>query len=365
MNLPYRSRHTPCAVSPQNENSGRHTARAGYRWGRERLLLVLLAVAVFLSCRASWGADAGQPAGSLYERARQASVELLVEDRLHGSGWFADPSGLVVTVAHMFDRPGRRTEVLSPAAGRIDAELIALDRGFDLALLRVKPREGGYPTLPFARAIPAPGEDVFLIGAPMFRHGVLLRGSIARSDSTFEYYGNVQAYAEIVHVSGNAPHGMSGGPWMNRAGEVVGMQSGVMVNKDAPAVIAFMTPLEAVRRIVENRRNAETPTLGLAVEETWQQQPDFLKRLPPRTEGLVVKILHDNGPAARAGLKQNEVIVAIDGRKVRLPDELLRYVRARKPGQTATLTILGPDGTGQRDVAVELGKLEAGWEPAK
>ncbi len=327
--------------------------------------LLLIAIALLLP-QGAFGEDAAaKQRDGLYGRAKRASVEVLVDDHLQGTGWFADKSGLVVTVAHMFDRPGRRVEILSPVAGRVEAKVIAVDLGADSALLRVKPREGGYPAFPLAKEIPPPGRDVFLFGTPIYRHGVLLRGAVARNDTTFEYYGDRNLYTEIVHLSGQGPHGVSGGPWMNREGEIVGMQSGVMTNKDAPMGVAFMVPVDAIRRLLQTKRTAETPTLGVAVEETWQQQPDFLKRFPRQTEGLVAKIIQKDGPAARAKLKQWDVITAIDGKKVRMPDELLRYVRTKKPGDSVMLTVLGPDGTGQRKLDVRLGRLEAAWPAAK
>jgi hypothetical protein len=55
------------------------------------------------------------------------------------------------------------------------------------------------------------------------------------------------------------------------------------------------------------------------------------------------------------------VITAAADRPLRLTDELLRIVRGRKPGERLKLTILGPDGTGTREISVRLGKLEAAW----
>jgi serine protease Do len=117
--------------------------------------------------------------------------------------------------------------------------------------------------------------------------------------------------------------------------------------------------------LLETRQSASTPNLGAAVEETWQQGREVLDRFPPRTEGLIVKVLQADGPAARGGLKQFDLIVAIDGQAVRLPAELLQLVRQKKPGESVALTVLGPDGTGKREVAVTLGRLEIGWPESK
>jgi S1-C subfamily serine protease len=120
-------------------------------------------------------------------------------------------------------------------------------------------------------------------------------------------------------------------------------------------------PIGPIRALLTERRNAATATIGAAVEEPWQQQREVLDRFPPKTEGVLIRVLKKDGPAARAGLKQWDLIVAAEGQEVRLSSELLRIVRGKQPGQSLKLTVLGPDGTGSREVEVPLGKLEVGW----
>lgn len=294
----------------------------------------------------------------LYARAKSAFVEVLVDDYLAGSGAFVDSDGLILTAAHLFGGPGQRVEVLSPVAGRRSARVLAIDGGHDLALLKTEARDEGYPELSVASVPPAVGDDVYLLGTPIFRHAVMTRGMVARDAPAFEWYGN--RYVEIVHVDATTISGMSGGPWLNGRGEIVGVQSGLMP-KSAAAGIAFMAPHKAVRNLLTSRRTAATAAVGVAVEETWQQQPDFRKRFPPKTEGLVARILNKDGPAMRAGIRQWDVIIEADGRTVRRIDEFVRIMRGKRPGDPLPLKLLLPDGAGTREITVQLGKLEAGW----
>jgi len=332
--------------------------------GRVAKWILLLALFLALAARLAAGqeADGKQGGASLYEKAKRASVEILVDDHLAGTGWFADKGGLLFTASHVVGRPPHRIELLSPVAGRVSARLVAVDLGHDLALLQAEPREGGYPVLPLAEKLPPPGDDVFLFGTPIFRHAVLLPGMVANDELVFEYYTDM--HVEVLHVAASVPGGVSGGPWLNRQGEVVGLQSGMMTVKTAPAGVVMVVPLDAVRELLKSRRNAATPTIGAALEETWQHEGEVLKRYPPRTEGLVVCSLQEDGPAARAGLKAFDVIVAAEGRKIRLIAEMLRVIRSKKPGNSLRLTILSPDGTGVRQVTVRLGRLEVGWPEA-
>ncbi len=325
--------------------------------GRVVKWIVLLTLLLTLAARLAAGQEVAER--SVYQTAKAATVEILGNDHLDGSGWFVDPQGLVITAAHVIAQPDRRIEILSPTIGRLEAKLLAVDMGHDLALLSVAPRDEGYPALALAAEVPPPSEEVFLLGSPIFRHAVQLRGTVACDKTTFEYY--TEKYIEALHVAATVQGGMSGGAWLNAKGQVVGLQSGVMSQNGLPLGIADMITVDAIRKLVAARKTASTPGIGMAVEETWQQDHKLLDRFPPRTEGLVVKILHADRPAARAGLKQWDVITAADGKRVRLSDELLRIVRAKKPGETLTLTVLGPDGTGTREVTLALGRLEVGW----
>ncbi len=329
--------------------------------GRVVKWIVLLTLLLTLVARFAAGQEAAEEsaAARVYRTAKAATVEILGNDHLDGSGWFVDRQGLVITAAHVIAQPDRRIEILAPTIGRLEAKLLAVDLGHDLALLSVPPREEGYPALALADKVPPPGEEVFLLGSPIFRHAVQLRGTVACDKTTFEYC--TDKYIEALHVAATVQGGMSGGAWLNLKGQAVGLQSAVMSQNGLPLGIADMIPVDAIRKLVAARRSASTPALGMAVEETWQQDRKLLDRFPPRTEGLVVKILHADRPAARAGLKQWDLITSAEGKPVRLSDELLRIVRGKQPGETLALSVLGPDGTGSREVTLTLGKLEVGW----
>lgn len=323
-------------------------------WGLPTLLVLLAGLA--------GGVSAAENGGELYARVQPTSLSILVDDHLNGSGNMVSADGLVLTATHVIGRPGVRVEVLSPVAGRCKAEVVAVDLGHDLLLLRAELSEGNHPFLPLAEALPPPGEEVYLVGTPIFRPSVMFRGTMARETLTFEHLN--PGYVGVLSLAATVPSGTSGGVWVDRHGGLIGVQSGIMSNNKIPVGVAFAGPLSAVKRLLETRQNASTPNLGVAVEEIWQQGRDILDRFPPQTEGLVVKGLQADGPAARGGLKQFDLLVACEGQPVRLTDELLRLVRQKQPGEAMNLTVLGPDGTGRRQVAVTLGHLEIGWPPS-
>ena len=311
--------------------------RIGPRYFAVRLCLgmIFLPVLQVGGLRAAESGDSAAAGGELYARVKQASLEVLVDDHLNGSGSLVDASGLAITAAHVIGRPGNRVEVLSPVAGRRRAEVAAVDLGHDLALLRLEPRDGGYPFLPLAERLPPAGADVFLLGTPVFRHAVMFRGTVARDEPTFEYLN--AGYVLVLTVAANVPSGTSGGPWVDRHGALVGVQSGVMSNNGTPVGVAFAGTGGAVRRLLETRQTAATPNAGVAIEETWQQQRDFLDRFPPRTEGLVIKVLQ----ARRPGCPRRAETMGLDRGSRRPSGAFARRVAADRPGEEARRNALG------------------------
>lgn len=298
---------------------------------------------------------ASREAASIYDVACQATVELFVDDCLVGSGWFADSEGLVITAAHCV-RGGSRLEIRSVAADRVPATLVAVDAGTDLALLRVDDDGISHPNLSLADVAPRPGEEVFVLGAPDGIAGTMMRGMIARDEPVVcEFRAHVEMYVEVILIAGLSRGGMSGGPWLNSSGEVVGVVVG------GAEGLSHMSPATAVAALLKSRRSARTPTIGARMQELWLNNRELLQRFPPRTEGVLITGLQEGGPAAQAGLSVCEVIVEADGTRVRRLSDLLHVVRAREPDEIISVKVVMPDGAGEREVRVSLGRLEVHW----
>ncbi len=316
-----------------------------------RLTLLLTVVALASTVAAAGRAESDV----LYERAKAGAVEVLVAGHLAGSGWIADPSGVAVSAAHVFPDTKPKLEVRGAGLGRLAAELIAVDRGRDLALLRLPKRETEYPYLRVARQVPPPGQDVFLFAAALYRHNLLIRGAVARPGNTFEYLSASGHYVEVYHVSAPTPQGTSGGCWLNAAGEVGGVQSGFIAKDQMGS--AFVSGPEGIESLLRRRHTVTTATLGTAFEEMCSQPTGFLARFPEGTEGLVPVLPNKDGPAERAGLTGDIVIISMDGQPVSERDPFLRQLMTKQPGDTVRFTVLPADGAPTRQIDVRLGEL--------
>lgn len=303
------------------------------------------------------GAAKAVDQSALYNSAKAASLEIIVKGQLGGSGWVADAEGHAFTAAHVVTNR-KKVDVMG-AFGRQVADVIALDQGHDLALLRLPKRDKPYDFLPTSKNTLKVGQEIYLFGAPMFRHAVMFPGRVGRNDTAFEFLGSQGFYIETHYIIASSPLGTSGGPWFNASGEIVGLQSGLMQRNEAPVTIAFLTPGSAVARLLSSKKSAATPTVRGAFEELWEHDPKFIAKFPPRSEGLVVRVIHQDGPLDHAKLKVDDLVLAADGKPIRYRDQMLRLIRSKKPGDSIELRYIRPGLLGSNTVEVKLDVLES------
>ena len=295
----------------------------------------------------------------LYTKLQRASVEILVNGRMTGSGCFVSSDGVVLTACHVVKDKGKHIEVVSQVAGRMTARRIATDRGHDLALLRVAGKDRKYPYLEVAPRIPGALSEVMLSSSPIWRHSLVLKGSVAGGTPSYCRQTALGCYIRCIYIDGSSPVGSSGGCWTDTRGRVVGVQSGYLNNKDkSPVGIAFAAPADAIARLLADGGDREVATMGAAIEELWTQSQGFIARLPKGTQGIVTPRIDKGGPLDKAGMTQETLIMEIDGKRVIYLDKLLEIVQSKKPGDQVTLKVIEPIGKGPREVKIRLAKVK-------
>jgi serine protease Do len=130
--------------------------------------------------------------------------------------------------------------------------------------------------------------------------------------------------------------GNSGGPLFNLAGEVIGINTAIYSPSGASAGIGFAVPSDLARPIIEALRatgRVDRGWLGVAVQDV---APEEARRGP---RGVLIAGVERGSPAARAGLRQGDLVTAINGERVETSRALVRGIAAIPPGQTARLSI--------------------------
>ncbi len=310
---------------------------------------VLLVVAVLcVGCRTGQNPDS-LPA---------ASVEVLIDGHLNGSGCIADSSGLVLTADHVAKGREEVTREVLWQGRRLPAQFVARDVLHDIALLQLPAERAPYPCLEVAENAPRADAPLRLHGSAQFDHEVRLHGFVASETPSYRYFADRQGFMRCWLVNGFSPPGTSGGAWVDKGGRIVGVQSGFVNYKDASmSGLALVSPPDAIRALLVAKQTIERPRLGCGLEELWSQSPGFIARFPPGTEGVATVPLEEGGPVAEAGLTRESLIVAVDGKPVRYRTDLLDEVYRHQPGDTLELRVLAPDTTEPATVTITLGAM--------
>jgi len=310
-------------------------------------------------------APAQELSSDIVARARQACVEVLIGGQLRGGGAFVKDSRgktYVLTAAHLFHHPGDTCVIVTGDDRSHFASLSSYDLGHDLALLEVEPSLSSYGALHVASAIPTETKPVFNFGPALGRQQLVLPGTVAHAGIVYTDFSSSQGYLAHFFVSGINPAFSSGGPWINRDGEIVGVQHGRLKGDEgAPSSgLSMVSPPTAVKALIEKNAIAATPGIGGFLWETATADLTFFDKIPAGVNGLVVNPVFKDRPLDRAGIETHDLILGCDGKAVRRLSPFLAMIREKPAGSTFRLEVLTP-GAAIREVILTTDAIEAGW----
>ncbi len=250
-----------------------------------------------------------------------------------GSGFIIDSKGLVLTNNHVIE--GAMSIRVRMDDGRsFDAEILGRDPLTDVALLRLKGKVESLPTVKLgdSNALRV-GDWVLAIGNPFGLASSVSSGIISARARDI----HSGPYDDFLQTDAAINPGNSGGPLFNMKGEVVGINTAIVGGGTG---IGFAVPSNLVKALVPQLEKDGAVTrawLGIGIQDLTK---DLAKALAlPVASGAIVSSVNENSPASKAGLKTDDVIVAIDGQKVGSDGELTRTVALKKPGSTSTLEL--------------------------
>lgn len=321
-----------------------------------RLPIAAAFVSLSLAACAAQSSMGGAPL-PLYHKLDAACGVLCIDGQQRGSAFLVSPDGWVLTVAH----PTMGDAQLSwdsPTLGRLPLSRVAADPAHDMVLLRLPPPPVGktYPCLPLAAEDPPAGAAIFNFGHPMLRRRMMVAGMFAENGTSFEYLPDLAVFAECRHIAGGTIPGMSGGPWVNAAGEVVGIQSGGISDGGVALDVCWCGPRQALARLVADRCSPMAADLGCVVDSLYEADADVRAHFPADAAGALVRQVQAGSALATAGIKSGDLIESVNGAALSDRDGLLRTVRGMVPGSETKLTVRAPDGKA-REVMVRTGRL--------
>ncbi len=234
------------------------------------------------------------------------------------------------------------------------AEVVGADSLSDVAVLRVK--ASALPTVPFGSSDALrEGELVLAVGNPLgYAHSVTLGIVSAVGRSRF----SVSEYGSYIQTDAAINPGNSGGALVNMRGELVGLNTAIVSRSGMNEGIGFAIPSDMVRDVMGQLIENGEVRRGLLGALIGDIDPTAAEGLGlPNTRGVEIRSVQPGGPAAVAGLKAGDIVLAVDGKQVRNATELKGAIGATSPDTRVQLRILR-DGR-EQTVAVKLGKLTA------
>ncbi len=267
--------------------------------------------------------------------------------RSSGSGFIIDPQGLVVTNAHVVEGVGSARVRLFDGR-RFVAAVIGRDTRVDLAVLRIDGARN-LPTLPLGDSNRVRvGELVLALGHPFGLEHTVSFGIVSRKGSPL----TVAAPGfDFIQTDAAVNPGNSGGPLVNMAGEVIGVNSMAARNGS----IGFAIPSNLVKMLVPQlvaKGHVEWGWLGVAITEVSEEDLPRLKLREPR--GVLVRSVMPGEPADRGGVKPDDVVIALDGTPLATPRDLQRVVASTPVGKKVKLLVVR-DGR-ETEIEVTIGK---------
>ena len=256
-----------------------------------------------------------------------------------------ESNGLILTNAHVVE--GATTIYVTLTDKReFKAKLLGMDKRTDVAVVKIEARD--LPKLPLGDSSRVRvGEWVLAIGSPFGLENTVTAGIVsAKSRDTGDYLPFIQT--DVAVNPGN-----SGGPLLNTAGQVIGINSQIFSRSGGYMGISFAIPIDEAMRVADQLRTNGKMTrgrIGVALGEMTKDVAESLGLGKPR--GAYVRSVEAGGPAAAGGIEAGDVILSFNGREIAKSTDLPRVVGDTKPGTAVPIQVWRKGATRELSVTV-------------
>ncbi len=265
-----------------------------------------------------------------------------------GSGFIISADGYIVTNNHVV-APGRQGAVVEtitvtlPDRREYKARLIGRDLASDLAVLKIEANN-----LPFVRWGDSErarvGDWVLAIGNPFGLGGTVTTGIVS---ALHRNTGQGGAYDRYIQTDASINMGNSGGPMFDLQGNVIGVNTAIFSPSGGNVGIGFAIPAEQAQPVIQALMRGGRVRRGYLGVQIQQITPDIAESLGlERNRGELIASVEPDGAAARAGIRQGDVVVTVGGQPVS-PDATLSYLVSNSPIGTRVPIELIRDGRRQ------------------
>ncbi len=290
-----------------------------------------------------------------------------------GSGFVVDRQGTVLTNAHVVEGADSVTVRFDEKGQQIDAKVRGRDPSTDLAVLKIDPAQvDDLQPLPLGDSNDVRvGDPTIAIGNPFGLSRTVTTGIVSAKQRQIEAPNGFQI-SNVIQTDASINPGNSGGPLLDAAGRVIGINSQIATGSGGSGSvgIGFAVPIDTAKKLLPRLREGEKIDRAYLGVEMAPVTPSIAKELKlPVTEGALIQTVVPNGPAEKAGLRGGgkptsegiraggDVLIEVDGKKVKDPDDVAAAVEGKTPGETVTVEYYR--GNERQTASVKLAKRPA------
>jgi serine protease Do len=272
--------------------------------------------------------------------------------RALGSGFIVDPRGYIITNNHVVEGADHIYVKLSndpdePSSQGRPATVIGTDKETDIAVIKIDSKQP-LPTVKLGNSDGIEvGDWVLAIGTPFGERNTVSAGIISAKDRTIDEGGDANGVAtnefqKFIQTDAAINPGNSGGPLVNMAGQVIGMNTAIFTQSAGSEGIGFAMPSNTIIGVYNQLIGPEHKVVRGSIGVQFQAAASSAvgRMYGFANGGVIVSEVVPNGPAAKAGVKPQDVILSVDGTPIKNGDALINIVSAKAPGSTVKLGIL-------------------------
>jgi len=257
-----------------------------------------------------------------------------------GSGFIFDKRGYILTNYHVIES-AKEISVSLPNGKNYDAELVGGDKDLDLAIIKINADED-LPTLPLGDSDKIKiGEDAIAIGNPLGLQNTVTVGVISATNRSIPKPRGNSNYVGLIQTDATINPGNSGGPLLNIHGEVIGINTAIAVDPQLGSVnIGFAIPVNIAKRFADSVMETgsfQRAYLGVYISNITEE---LKKSLGLKVDkGAYIQDLVPGGAAEKAGIKVNDVIVEVNGKKIENVNDLTSLISTYPAGTTVEVVV--------------------------
>ena len=287
---------------------------------------------------------------ALYERVSPGVVQIEVttgQGGGTGSGFVLDREGYILTNDHVVDG-AQSVRVRFGEGAPANAQVVGVDPSTDLALVKIDP--AGRKLTPLALGSSKDlkvGQPAIAIGSPFRLEGTLTTGVVSALGRSIQAPNNF-SIDNVVQTDAAINPGNSGGPLLDATGKVIGINAQIATSTQSNSGVGFAIPIDTAKQVLVQLKAGQAIKRGYLGIQTTDATTGT---------GAVVADVVAGGPAAAAGLRAGDAVVAIDDAKVSQPDDVVAAVSSLKPGRAVKLTVRRAGD--ERSISVTLGTRPA------